>query len=767
MPGAQRAHGSPAYYAHTLPNRSPEEWQPLRDHLVNVADLAGSFASAFGAKEWGHPAGMWHDLGKFSETFQLYLAAHGDYHREEVASSDADPATPLKTDHTSAGAQHAVSRAAIPGHLLAYAIAGHHAGLLDGISEGACLDKRLRKQVDPWEHGLGEMPPLASPEEFPAVLREALDRRAESPEEAAFTFAFFTRMLFSCLVDADFLDTERFMDPAKHESRLRWPDDVLERMARTLDCYAEGLQQAPTPVDEERRRVREACLEAADMEPGLFSLTVPTGGGKTLSSLAFALRHAQIHNLSRVIYVIPFTSIIEQNADVFRRALASMADIPDPVVEHHSALDAGSETLTSRLAAENWDAPLIVTTSVQFYESLFANRPGRCRKLHNLARSVIVLDEVQKLPVSYLHPCLLALRELSAHYMSSVVLCTATQPAVVRREGFPIGLKDVREIVPDPPGLYAALKRVVVRDLGSLSDEELTEKILREPQVLTILNTRRHARVLFERIGEQEGCVHLSAAMCPAHRSEVLDDVRKRLDRGEPCRVVATQLIEAGVDVDFRVVFRSLAGLDALAQAAGRCNRNGRFGSGVTFVFRSEHRDSECFLRETAQVADQLLGAGSSPPLFDDLLSLEAVERYFQLYYWSQQTRWDEKGIVTDTRLANRKDLPFLFSFADIARKFRLIEDSGQPVIIPWGKEGRELCDRLRFATELPDTRLLRMLQRYTVQVSQRVWGQRLGRSIELVHDQYPLLVSPDIHYDERLGLVLDRDDHNPATFLI
>ena len=184
-------------------------------------------------------------------------------------------------------------------------------------------------------------------------------------------------------------------------------------------------------------------------------------------------------------------------------------------------------------------------------------------------------------------------------------------------------------------------------------------------------------------------------------------------------------------------------------------------------MFRSEHRDLERFLRETAQVADQLLGAGSSPPLFDDPLSLEAVERYFQLYYWSQQTRWDEKGIVTDTRLANRKDLPFLFSFADIARKFRLIEDSGQPVIIPWEKNGRELCDRLRFATELPDTRLLRMLQRYTVQVSQRAWEQHLGRSIELVQDQYPLLVSPDIHYDERLGLVLDLDNHNPATFLI
>ncbi|NLT35921.1 MAG: CRISPR-associated endonuclease Cas3'' [Gaiellales bacterium] len=761
-------HGARGYYAHTLPNRPPEEWQPLGDHLLNVAELAGTFAAAFGAEEWGHIVGQWHDLGKFADAFQAYLAANGDYHSAEAESADTNCAAAAKMDHTSAGAQHAVSVAGIPGHLLAYPIAGHHAGLLDAVSDRACLDKRLRKQVESWEHGLAGIPTVVPPVELPAALVRALDHRTESPAETAFTFAFFVRMLFSCLVDADFLDTERFMDPAKCAGRPRWPHDVLSRMAAGLERHVQALSGAATVVDAERREVRGACLRAASMEPGLFSLTVPTGGGKTLSSLAFALRHAQTHGLQRIVYVIPFTSIIEQNADVFRRVFAPLADMPDPVIEHHSALDVGTESAASRLAAENWDAPLIVTTSLQFYESLFANRPSRCRKLHNLARSVIVLDEAQKLPVEYLHPCLLALRELSANYRSSVVLCTATQPAVARREGFAIGLEGVREIVPDPPGLYAALKRVEVRDLGSVTDEELAERILQEPQSLSIVNTRGHARLLYERIAEHGGAVHLSAAMCPVHRSSIIADVRERLDGGRPCRVISTQLIEAGVDVDFPVVFRSLAGLDAIAQAAGRCNRNGRLASGITFVFRSEHRDAERFLRETSQVADQLMGGGSAAPLFSDLLSLEAVERYFQLYYWSQETRWDQKGIIGDTSIAGySRELPFLFSFQSIAERFRLIEDSGRPVIIPWQEEGQALCGRLRFSKDEPGTRLLRQLQRYTVQVPQRVWMRNLGRSIELVHDRYPLLVSPELHYDSRLGLVLDREDHSPDCFMI
>lgn len=755
------------YYAHTLPGRPPEEWQPLVDHLLNVAELAGGFAAQFGEGEWGYLAGLWHDLGKFADAFQAYLASHGDYHSEESGVNNSEVATSARLDHTSAGAQHAVSVVPFLGHLLAYPIASHHAGLLDGVSEGPCLDKRLRKSIEAWKHGVKVLPSLDPPVAYPSSIQRAFARTGKVDHKTAFAAAFFVRMLFSCLVDADFLDTERFMDPARSRVRPHWPDDVLSRMSDVLERHIETLSGAGTPVDDERRKVREACLDAAVMEPGLFSLTVPTGGGKTLSSLAFALRHALAHGLQRVIYVIPFTSIIEQNADVFRRVFAPLTDIPEPVVEHHSAIDVGSETAASRLAAENWDAPLVVTTSVQFYESLFASRVSRCRKLHNLARSVVILDEVQKLPVSYLHPCLLALRELSESYSSSVVLCTATQPAVERREDFGIGLDGVREIMPDPRGLYDALKRVRVQDLGSLGDDELAEQVLGHRQCLVIVNTRNHARILYERISQNEGAFHLSAAMCPEHRSSVLAEIRAQLERGEPCWLISTQLIEAGVDVDFPTVFRSLAGLDAIAQAAGRCNRNGRLANGMTFVFRSEHRDSERFMLETSQVADQLLGLGSTAPLFDDPLSLEAMERYFQLYYWNQQDRWDEKGIIRDTSITSHNEFPFLFSFRDISKRFRLIEESGQPVVVPWGKEGWEFCDRLRFMKDSFDTRLLRRLQRYTVQVPERKWQCHLGRSIEMVHDRYPVLISPELHYDSQVGLVLDREDYSVDAFMI
>jgi len=751
-----RSDGHVPFYAHTLPGRPPEEWQPLEEHLRNVAELAAEFARPFGAEEWARIAGLWHDLGKYSEAFQTYLrtAASEDYHEAELRG---------RVDHTSAGAQYAVATVEVLGHLLAYPIAGHHAGLLDAIADGACLERRLTKPVEAWYR-----PPVAStvPPELalPPFLERALARRAADPAAAAFSFSFFVRMLFSCLVDADFLDTERFMEPARAEGRPRWPDDVLARMEVALDRYVTGLAGDDSPVNLQRRRVRQACLDAATDEPGLFSLTVPTGGGKTLASLAFALRHAQRHGLGRIIYVIPFTSIIEQNASVFREAFQPLvkAGLPDPVLEHHSAVDAGKETVESRLAAENWDAPLIVTTSVQFYESLFANRTKRCRKLHNLAGSVIILDEAQKIPVDYLRPCLLILRELATNYGSSVVLCTATQPAVARRDGFPIGLEGVREIIPDPPALYVALKRVEVKYLGRLGDEELAGRLLGHDRVLCIVNTRRHAREIYERLGEDG--IHLSAAMCPEHRSAVLDAIRSRLKRSEPCRVISTQLVEAGVDLDFPIVYRCLAGLDSIAQAAGRCNRNGRLDKGLTCVFRSEHEELEAFLRDTTGAASQILGGGDATPLYEDLLSLEAVEHYFRLYYWSQQERWDARGILDALKLAGGDPkLPFQFNFRTIASRFKLIAETGQAVIVPWGERGAELVERLRASFPLPDRDLLRRLQRYTVQVRKKTYFQHIGRTIETVHDRYPVLISPELHYDERLGLVLDREHFEPA----
>ncbi len=733
------------FFAHSRPNRPEDEWEPLGEHLTKVADLARDFGERFAAGEWARLAGLWHDLGKYSEAFQNYLRA----------SALADPHTAdrlPKVDHSTAGAQHAVHRIDVLGHLLAYPIAGHHAGLLDAISEGASLQARLRKTLESWEGAPESIRGLPAPQ-LTGFLREALADRNEAP----FRLSFFVRMLFSCLVDADFLATECFLAPEKSGARPRWPEDVLLQMERVLASHLDSFGEPLTRVDVERQRVLDACRRGAVGSAGFFSLTVPTGGGKTLSSLAFAVRHAVLHagsgqRFDRVIYVAPFTTIIEQNARVFRDVFAPLArtGVGDVVLEHHSNFEASDEDVVSRLATENWDAPLVVTTAVQFYESLFGNRTSQCRKLHRIARSVVILDEAQAIPVDCLAPCLRALRELVDNYGVTVLLCTATQPALHRRPDFDIGLKGVRELIPDPPSLYQSLRRVTVSQLGQVTDANLAERLLAEQQVLCVVNTRGHARSLFELIGDHDGHFHLSALMCPAHRSAVLCRIRERLRSGGPCRVVSTQLIEAGVDIDFPCVLRSLAGIDAIAQAAGRCNREGRLEElGRVFIFASEHRSSERFVAETAGCARQVLS------LHEDPLTLEAVESYFRLYYWDQKQRWDARGVLGELHLANDRELPFLFNFSTIADRFRMIEDSGRPVVVPWGPEGRTLCEQLTGPGGVADWKTLRVLQRFTVQIPSRTWEEHRNRSFTIVQDRFAVLVAnPDL-YSESLGLSL------------
>lgn len=728
----------PLHCAHT-PNESGE-WHELHAHLNGVERRALEFGRKFGAGELATLAGAWHDLGKFSAAFQRYLCGvqDADLHQAELTG---------RVDHSTAGAQHAVQSTGVIGHLLAYVIAGHHAGLLDARAEGQCLESRLMKAIENWKQEAGMTEPAASPS-LPSFLREALARRD------AFAVAFFVRMLYSCLVDADFLDTEAHFDCARAESRMSWPGDILAQMACSLGEYVGQIERhaVRSTVNAERVAVREACLEAASLTPGLFSLTVPTGGGKTLSSLAFALAHAQQHQFDRVIYVIPFTSIIEQNADVFRRAMASLANmgIPDPVIEHHSSIELDNETVVSRLAAENWDAPLVVTTSVQFYESLFANRSSRCRKLHNVARSVVVLDEAQTIPVEYLHPCLRALSELVRNYSTSVVLCTATQPAVHRREGFAIGLDGVREIISDPTRLYSSFRRTTVQNLGIREDARLVSELLEHEQVLCIVNTRSQARKLAEALGDGDSNFHLSALMCPEHRSHVLSRIQERLAGKLPCKVISTQLIEAGVDIDFPVVFRSLAGLDSIAQAAGRCNRNGLMAQGGrVFTFRSEHQRSAVFFRDAINSAEQVL------PLHSDALSLEAIEQYFKLYYWDRSSQWDKRRVLDAFSLVNDRSLPFLFAFATVGRDVRLIDTPGGDVIVPWGSKGAALCADLMSSRNRPHRDLLRQLQRFTVRIPYRTWNEHLGWAIALVQEHYPILTNSGSSYSERFGLTL------------
>jgi CRISPR-associated endonuclease/helicase Cas3 len=633
---------------------------------------------------------------------------------------------------------------------------GHHAGLPDGRGVGPTLERRLEKELPECAADMIQAMGTELPNEFPFQINE---------QRFGFQLSFLIRMLFSCLVDADRLDTEAFMNPESARLREQKPGmaNLASRFFPALETLVSGSPDSR--VNRLRRKVLDECMRAADLESGLFSLTVPTGGGKTLSSLAFALHHARRHGLKRIVYVMPYTSIIEQNAAVFRTFLGD-----DAVLEHHSSFDfdAGEEGENpnlewAKLAAENWDAPLIATTAVQFFESLFSSKPGKCRKLHNLACSVVVLDEAQMLPRHLLLACLEALRELTASYGTSVVLCTATQPALSKREDFVQGLEGVREIVSEPHQLHAELKRTQVEHLGELSDANLAEQLTEQEQVLCITNTRGHARNLYEILKDGTGSVyHLSASMCPVHRREKLDEIREALHRGEPCRVVSTQLVEAGVDVDFPVVYRAATGIDSVAQAAGRCDREGRLteeigdAAGRVYVFYPEQGLPPGHFRLTALTSEEVLRH------FEDPLDPEAVEMYFRHLFWRAGSELDKNNILYWLEEdATRGNLPF----RTVDSLFRMIEEEKESIVVPLDNHAEEMVNSLHYVT-YPGG-LLRRLQPYTVQIHAR-WLHHLeaGGAVEYVRDRIPVLRNMDI-YSSKLGLCPEDPAFRDAESLI
>ena len=568
------------------------------------------------------------------------------------------------------------------------------------------------------------------------------------------------------------------MSPDRTEAR---PVDLpsMAVLRNLLDAHLDALAKGKSGrVASARHEVLSACRNAAHESRSLFSLTVPTGGGKTLSSLAFALEHARTHGMDRVIYAIPFTSIIDQTADVFRRIFTECPD--GTIVEHHSNLDPERESVRSRLAAENWDAPLIVTTNVQLFESLFAAKTSRCRKLHNICNSVIILDEVQTIPVSLLEPTLAAIRELTNDFGCTVVLCTATQPALLKSDEFPIGLEHVNEITPDPARLYNALKRVTIQNCGTLSDEALVQQLSEYSQFLCIVNTRPHAARIFSRLTrlEEEACLsfdtssssrvkqdhvfHLSTFMCSQHRADVLTKIRQRLNDSLPCQVISTQLIEAGVDVDFPVVFRSLSGIDSIAQAAGRCNREGRNDTGNVFVFDPAHVLLRGYLRSVADSASELIAELNPNDM--DLLSQEAVRRYFQIHFWKHKERWDEKKVM-ECFPPPSSTAPVHYNFRTASERFQWIEDTTETVFVPYGKQGQKLIERLR--REGPSRDLLRRLQRYSVGVYDRVFNSMLGTDIERLDSGFAVLIN-ETCYDHDLGFRSDQSGfHDPESLIV
>lgn len=736
------------YFAHSGRHDDQSDWQRLDDHARCVARLAAEFAAPMGMERAAHLAGLLHDLGKYSPAFQARLAGAN-----------------TSVDHSTAGAALVVELAAKPSddwlmaQLIAYGILGHHAGLPDRLGTSG-FEERIEKfdgdaqrVVDPvWRDEL--KPDSANLLPFGFQL---------TGEHRKFQISFMARMIFSCLVDADYKDTEAFYCKIENLQKIRdWASlpDLLPSLIDRFDRYMARLGGSDTAINALRSEILTHVRSKATDTQGLFTLTVPTGGGKTLASLGFALDHAKVHGHRRIIYAIPFTSIIDQTAKIFRDVLGGGDDI---VLEHHSSIDeeaqrdranrSGRDKL--KLAMEDWVAPVIVTTNVQLFESLFAARPSRCRKLHNIARSVIILDEAQTIPRPLLIPCMRVLEELARNYGCTIVLCTATQPALDRNQlksGLPL---KGRELAPDPVRLSNALRRADIHRAGDMSNGDVIAELCDQPQALVIVNSRKHAYELFNdaMAAGLDGVIHLTTRQCAAHRRLILDDVRERLKvDGRPCRVIATSLIEAGVDVDFPRVWRAEAGLDQIIQAAGRCNREGRRdkSTSIVTVFSTPNYGAPPEVK--GLIGDMARTATAVP----DLMSLAAIERYFTEAYWRLGSdKLDAKKILDKFGMGPRGPI---FQFREAAEKFRMIESGMVPVVVPYDDAAKEAVEKLALS-EIPSGHLARKLQSYVVQVPPRARQKLIDcRHVAFAHpelrgDQFAVLQTSAL-YREDVGLM-------------
>ena len=696
--------------------------QSVKDHLEGTAALCASFASRFGAEEVGRLCGLAHDIGKYSDGFQNRILNEGK-----------------KVDHASAGA---IECCGIRHLCAAMCVMGHHGGLMnlgyrEDLPDTDSFHGRLRRYKEPKKY---DYHAWKDEVELPSVPAPSVKREHT---------AFFTRMLYSCLVDADFLDTASFMGEPREGVSSDW-DELNNR----LDAYVSGWYPPQKELNRIRCGILDVCKENGDRaEDSLYTLTVPTGGGKTVSSLAFALRHARKTGKDRIIYVIPYTSIIEQTASVFREILGD-----DVVLEHHSGIvyDDGEDGQLNdkqkrmKYASENWDMPIVVTTAVQFFESLYDNRPSRCRKLHNIANSVVIFDEAQMLPLPYLRPCVYAISELTRAYNTTAVLCTATQPALDSLFSEFLQ-KTPREICPAELRNEPLFKRVTFRDVGKLSASELGDGLNEQRQVLCIVNTRAAAQELYGLLKE-EGRFHLSTLMPPVERQNQLRIIRKRLEDGLTCRVVSTSLIEAGVDVDFPSVYRELAGLDSILQAAGRCNRNGGRAreDSVVQVFTSDWRRPQ--MLETAVGACQFIWDDTKDPSDEAL-----IRRYFKEYLFLKgDEAQDIHGIVK--RETKSGTLPF----EEIARSFTMIESNAVTVYIPT-EESIPLIEQYR--SGMVNRTLMRKLGRFGVTVYPDHLQKLLDAGdVEALDGDAYVLLNEEM-YNKQTGLSV-QVDQGKAIFL-
>lgn len=630
-----------------------EREQSVYEHLENVAKKTAEFCSEYDitstdVQAYAYEVGLVHDLGKYSEAFQNKIRGNLN----------------ISVDHSTAGARELVKLRMMAG---AFAVSGHHGGIPNGwdTTKSNLMERVKKRKLEPYED----------------YQSEICFKGIKEPELSAYEEAFFIRMLFSALVDADFLDTEKFMSK---DTVARGNYDSIEKLYSKLINYIapwRNIAQKTPELNKIRTGILEQCLSAGSGERGLYSLTVPTGGGKTVSSLAFALEHAKTNGMQRIIYVIPYTSIIEQNVAVFREILGEQN-----VLAHYSGSLLSSEDQDDyhekhKLSIENWDAPVIVTTNVQFFESFYSNKVSKCRKLHNVSNSVVIFDEVQMIPLNYLKPCVKAIQSLVEHYRVSAVLCTATQPALEK------WMKPLvpKEICSNYAELFQKLKRTQIKDIGEILEEDLAEKMTNVRQVLTIVNLKAEAQRIYQNL-PQEGAFHLSTYMTPFDRKNTLQKIRECLRNGEVCRVVSTSLVEAGVDLDFPIVFRELAGLDSIIQAAGRCNREGnrRQEESIVGVFH---------LKEIPKLIEKNISITKETyQKYGEYEGLEAIHYYFSALQNLDEESLDQHHII-DSFLQNFEGIQM--PFQKISEIFHLIESDTRMLIIPRQKEAARLVEEL------------------------------------------------------------------------
>jgi len=717
------------HISHLFFSSENNKWviQTNENHAEGVAELASAFSREFGLPNWGKILGLLHDRGKEKTDFQRFIRINSGLDISAGKYSDKN--------HSHIGAILIENKYPDSFHLMSNAIAGHHRGLYDHDTLELLLKKHIPCEVNT------ELPDIAP--EKPSMKLLPTD------------ISHLTRMLFSCLTDADYLDTERFMKPEDYISRTNSTE--LTELKVRLDKWLLRFNAAPdTELNRIRTKINNICYSKSNVPCGFYELSVPTGGGKTISSMVWAINHAISKGKKRIIIAIPYTSIIVQTAEVMREIFGA-----ENVLEHHSVVDENKLSHKNKLAAENWDAPIVVTTNVQLFESIFANSPGKCRKLHSLSNSVVILDEVQNMPLSHLQPIVEALDSYVRLFGLSVLLCTASQPTLTgEHKGLGTtmfhGLTDnIGQIIPSSLHLHEKLRRTTIEMPKALSNmEETAQKISSHNQVLCIVNTRRIALELYKLLPPDESTIHLSRMMCPKHIQETLCHMKTLLKSGEgqTVRVISTQLIEAGVDIDFPIVYRQLAGLDSILQAAGRCNREGLKKEGVTQVFELDNFRAPGLIGYATDAMREMLSL--SPD--SDWQSPDTMAAYFHILY-SKMPSFDKEGIINLTK--NPRNIPF----ETVARKFRLIDESGTPVIINFGDSPNLVNTLHKYG---PSKNLTKALGLYSVTIRQHLFNKlHKAGIIEEPWEGFYFIPLKE-QYDEKTGLKTD-NEYIEQSFII